>query len=87
VLPKGPIARACWCAFGVNPGSAPVPRKTYAWEKCCSLTNGKLACVHMKDLKFTPLILLIIILLSYCLGTIFFGRGMEAVFLMTVLQL
>jgi hypothetical protein len=25
VLPKGPVARACWCALGVNPGSAPVP--------------------------------------------------------------
>jgi hypothetical protein len=25
VLPKGPVARACWCALGVNLGSAPVP--------------------------------------------------------------
>jgi hypothetical protein len=31
VLPKGPVARACWCALGVNPGSSPVP------------TNGSLA--------------------------------------------
>jgi hypothetical protein len=25
VLPKGSIARDCWCTLGVNPGSAPVP--------------------------------------------------------------
>jgi hypothetical protein len=31
VLPKGPIARACWCALGVNLGSAPMP------------TNGSIA--------------------------------------------
>jgi hypothetical protein len=31
VLPKGPVVRACWCALGVNPGSAPVP------------TNGSIA--------------------------------------------
>jgi hypothetical protein len=31
VLSKGPVVRACCCALGVNPGSAPVP------------TNGSIA--------------------------------------------